>query len=117
MPLTALTLRLARDIARSLEREHLAYLESCEEDRRAGYRAHYCEHGTNRWTDHDNICGPCEDGWTLADGVTRRRLALDRAKIRIDTFHEITGAVNILKRHDVDVIDAIMPRMTALLTA
>ena len=27
-----------------------------------GYTFPTCIHGTSRWTDYDNICGPCEDG-------------------------------------------------------
>jgi hypothetical protein len=27
-----------------------------------GYSFPYCEHGSSRWTDYDNICGGCEDG-------------------------------------------------------
>lgn len=29
-----------------------------------GYRFPACIHGTSLWTDYDNICGPCEDGYT-----------------------------------------------------
>lgn len=34
-----------------------------------GYRPRYCIHGTNLWTDYDNICGGCEDGITLLNKV------------------------------------------------
>jgi hypothetical protein len=30
-----------------------------------GYTFPYCEHGSSRWTDYDNICGPCEDGYSV----------------------------------------------------
>lgn len=30
-----------------------------------GYRFPYCPHGTDLWTDYDNICGPCEDGFSV----------------------------------------------------
>lgn len=33
--------------------------------REQGFRSHYCIHGTNQWTDYDNICGGCEDGLSL----------------------------------------------------
>lgn len=38
-----------------------------EEDYHArnGHRTRYCIHGTDQWTDYDNICGGCEDGVTL----------------------------------------------------
>lgn len=43
------------------------YREDCEQDRAEGHRPHYCIHGTNQWTDYDNICGGCEDGLTVWD--------------------------------------------------
>jgi hypothetical protein len=58
------------------------YLDECAEYLRKGYRPHYCEHGTNRWTDYDNICGYCEEGQTMADPQQRRARALDDAKCR-----------------------------------
>ena len=30
-----------------------------------GYSYPYCRHGSSQWTDYDNICGPCEDGYSL----------------------------------------------------
>lgn len=56
-----------------------AYLEQCQEDREKGYRPHYCEHGTNQWTDYDNICGHCEDGHHLSDLEYRWELAVSMA--------------------------------------
>jgi hypothetical protein len=54
-------------LAAQLHKEGLAYKAEyeaeCESYRREGYRPRYCPHGTNQWTDWDNICGPCEDGW------------------------------------------------------
>lgn len=41
-----------------------------------GYRFPHCPHGMSLWTDYDNICGPCEDGYTAvqrAQGVARER--------------------------------------------
>lgn len=40
-----------------------------------GYRFPECPHGASLWTDYDNICGGCEDGYDPAD----RRACLDRA--------------------------------------
>jgi hypothetical protein len=37
------------------------YERECAEYREQGYGPHYCIHGTNLWTDYDNICGGCED--------------------------------------------------------
>lgn len=30
-----------------------------------GYSFPYCPHGSSNWTDYDNICGPCEDGYSI----------------------------------------------------
>lgn len=30
-----------------------------------GYAFPYCPHGTSQWTDYDNICGGCEDGYNI----------------------------------------------------
>ena len=30
-----------------------------------GYSYPYCQHGTSNWTDYDNICGRCEDGYSV----------------------------------------------------
>src|SRR5690606_34118973 len=35
------------------------YAADLAADAAVGYRGHYCIHGTDQWTDHDNICGPC----------------------------------------------------------
>jgi hypothetical protein len=43
------------------------YALECEADRRNGHRPHYCIHGTNQWTDYDNICGGCEDSLSDAE--------------------------------------------------
>lgn len=61
-----------------------AYQADCERDYRRGYRAHYCEHGTNQWTDYDNICGPCEDGETNGDPWQRSQRALEVARYRYE---------------------------------
>lgn len=39
------------------------YNEMVEDCAKHGYRARYCIHGTDQWTDYDNICGYCEDGY------------------------------------------------------
>jgi hypothetical protein len=35
--------------------------EDCSTWGAQGVRPQYCLHGTNQWTDYDNICGACED--------------------------------------------------------
>lgn len=90
-------IRLASKINKSLAAGYQDYLDSCEQDRREGHTPHYCEHGKSRWTDYDNICGPCEDGLTMGDPMQRMEYALDSAKRRYEKVGKITEA-NALMR-------------------
>ena len=56
-----LVLAYALVAIKGLRKRDAAYREECEEYAKQGYAPHYCKHGTNLWTDYDNICGPCED--------------------------------------------------------
>lgn len=110
-------LSLAAKISRSLEQGYAEYLEACDSYRADGYRAHYCEHGTNLWTDYDNICGPCEDGRTMSDGVQRREYALHYAKRRDEKCKAIIRAANELRDLGIEIDYApIWKEITRLLT-
>jgi hypothetical protein len=41
-----------------------------------------CVHGSSAWTDYDNICGPCEDGYSIY------QLAIWEAKERVSKVNE-----------------------------
>lgn len=88
---------LAKNISARLEADYLEYLEACESWRKDGYRPHYCEHGTNLWTDYDNICGGCEDGMTMGDPMQRREYALDSAKRRDEKCKALVKAASDLR--------------------
>lgn len=90
--LTTTVRDLAHKIERSLALGYEDYLEACEQDRREGHRPHYCEHGKSQWTDYDNICGPCEDGVTMRDGVFRREFAIAEAKRKETAVRELLTA-------------------------
>ncbi|AVD99408.1 hypothetical protein SEA_BILLNYE_239 [Streptomyces phage BillNye] len=47
-----------------------------------GYTFPYCEHGSSRWTDYDNICGPCEDGYSVY------QLAIWNAEEKVSAYRE-----------------------------
>ena len=87
---------LARQIERKLWANYCEYLAECEADYANGHRAHYCEHGSNNWTDYDNICGYCEDGISMRNGVTRRQYAIAEAKERVAKFERATRAITEL---------------------
>lgn len=117
MTVSKSVLKMAAAIARSLEQGYADYLEECESYRRDGYRPAYCEHGTSLWTDYDNICGPCEDGRTMSDGVQRREYALDSAKRRDAKCREIVKAAQTLTDLGVDFdYTPVWKEVTRLLT-
>lgn len=107
-------LRMALAIFRVMMESYREWEEECEADHAAGYRAHYCEHGTNLWTDYDPICGPCEDGFT--GPMARRRAALDAAlgfHRDFSAFSAAFGTLHKLDREatrDIDVA-AVMERI------
>lgn len=110
-------LSLAAKIAARLYSDYLDHLDACEQDRRDGYRPHYCEHGVNMWTDYDAICGYCEDGISMRDGLTRREYALDQAKRRDAKCREIVRAAQTLTDLGVEVdMTPVWKEVTRLLT-
>lgn len=60
--MTATTTNRAEEIATNLFEQQREYEEAQRDAAKEGFRPHYCIHGTNLWTDYDNICGGCEDG-------------------------------------------------------
>jgi hypothetical protein len=111
-------LRMALRLSRRYEREYQEYLEEVEAAHREGFRAQYCEHGTYQWVDWDPICGPCEDGWSMANGTDRRRRALDEARSRVEQVDKmgrvLTEAVDVLGRDVVDT-DRVLARIVELM--
>lgn len=55
-----------------------------------GYSYPYCFHGTSRWTDYDNICGGCEDGFGHFDYLRELEVAKEMAK---DAFKEFQDRI------------------------
>jgi hypothetical protein len=108
-------LSLASKIAARLLADYNDYLDMCADYAREGYRAPHCEHGMNLWTDYDPICGPCEDGMTMRDGVERRTYALDQAKRRMEEFDSIMALYNGPHADLLDK-DKTTKRITELLT-
>ena len=90
-------LSLASRLNASYLRDYNEYLDACDEWRKEGYRPHYCEHGTNQWTDYDNICGPCEDGHSMGDPLFRMRYALDMAIDRDERCRALVQAASTLR--------------------
>lgn len=47
-----------------------------------GYAFPYCPHGKSQWTDYDNICGGCEDGYSVY------QLALWSAQEKVSEYNK-----------------------------
>jgi len=76
-----------------LERQR-EYHEEVREAAEHGLRVHYCIHGTDRWTDYDNICPGCEDGLftehsTYAEVVEWARIIADEEAVRRDQQYRL----------------------------
>lgn len=84
----ASVLKLAVKILDQHRQSFVYYDEACREAAKDGYRPHYCIHGTNQWTDYDNICRPCEDGYGSWDYEAFAKLSLDDAKYRVAQVKE-----------------------------
>lgn len=96
------------------------YLEACQIDRDHGHRPEHCEHDIYQWRDYDVICGGCEDGLTMSDGLQRRTWALENAKSRVAEADEIVAWLYTAHRlHVQDTVNvtAVVKRAGDLLNA
>lgn len=80
------TARRALQYVKAYKRRWQEYQEDVDhwyrsgEGKTKGYRYPYCFHGSSLWTDYDNICGPCEDGFNGYNPTIFYRWAVDSAK-------------------------------------
>lgn len=85
--------RVALDLARKFYAE--AKQDRADDvavDAANGHRPNYCIHGTNQWTDYDNICGGCEEGVTLLNmSVMRAESYVLEARRRMDLAVSLMG--------------------------
>lgn len=111
--------KLAMAIERRLWAAHMDYENDVDEWYRSGegktkgYAYPACEHGTSRWTDYDNICGPCEDGIYLSNGVVRRQFALAEAKMRNERLARLNATFEDMRRYGVEFDRAAFGKMMA----
>lgn len=77
------------------DREQAEYDEMVRECAEQGFRPHHCIHGTDQWTDYDNICGPCEDEQKLWDDARDWATAKSRAE---ETFRLIDARTAVAEQ-------------------
>lgn len=75
-----IVLRMAAKNLEAARKRFADYKEECAADYAKGYRPSACIHGVSQWTDYDNICGWCEDGYGYWDYLKQAELALEEAK-------------------------------------
>jgi hypothetical protein len=118
MTMNGTTLKMAMELDARYACGYAEWLDACEGDYKNGYRPSQCEHGTNNWTDYDNICGLCEEGITMGDPLIRMRAALDEAKSRWTSTQEIVKAWNRFRDlglGDAVDVDKVTTRISQLL--
>lgn len=86
-----LTLRLARVLSKEYTEDRAREVAYHAEN---GHRPQHCIHGTNQWTDYDNICGGCEDGVTMLNMAVRD--AADAVSEQTKRIKWAQGAPHIL---------------------
>lgn len=84
---TATIVLLAKALLPGIRAQYASYMEECETYYREGLTPQYCEHGTTRWTDYDNICWGCEEGITAYAGGAYH-IALVQARARVQQTEE-----------------------------
>lgn len=82
------TAKLAVILLNSYRNRFAEYEEECNEYAKQGYRPHYCIHGTDQWTDYDNICGGCEDGENYWHYDSFGKIAVREAQAAMDEMHK-----------------------------
>ena len=75
MAMTATEKKIALHILKGWRERFEDHAEAGREYAKQGYRNHYCVHGMNQWTDYDNICGMCEDGYGYWDYLEFMKLS------------------------------------------
>lgn len=91
--------------------EYAAYLSDMDDLRKEGYGPSHCFHGTDRWTDYDNICGYCEEGLTLQE------MALGRAKTRYDeVMKKLHAYVDASKAFSTELTKPLVSEVNRLIT-
>lgn len=70
-----------------------------------GYSYPCCPHGTSNWTDYDNICGRCEDGYSVYQwAVWEATERVAKARERIDWIVSAPSSLRHTEMHR-DLID------------
>lgn len=116
--IAANALRIIKKSKVDLAARWASYERDCDQDRKEGHRPHHCFHGMNLWTDYDNICGACEDGYGDSWESMVPLLysdAIDKAKAFYKDMRTLADAARLLHslNQDYDIgpaLDSLMKR-------
>lgn len=98
--MTTATMDRTEKIATQLFEQQRKFAEAQREAAQSGFRPHYCIHGTNLWTDYDNICGGCEDGSFTEHSTPREVRAYARMLAEGEAAHEARRAEEVTSTID-----------------
>lgn len=98
MDLQTRTNEIASNMIKTQE-NYRAMVEECAKD---GYRAPYCIHGPDNWTDYDNICYGCEEENGFSEYSTEdeirvmaREAAIQEHNQKISRAHSAAIAIDM----------------------
>ena len=114
----------ANEIAIEMIETQNHYRAKVAEYAKKGYRAPHCIHGTNCWTDYDNICYGCEEENGFSEYSTKDEI---RAMARAEAIREhnqkmyrihsaaiaIDMAIDLAREHPEHVESDTMEKITA----
>jgi hypothetical protein len=123
IPSTEITLstsdkKIAVALLRRSRAQYASYLEDCEDDRRNGYRPHYCRHGVSMWVDYDCACWQCEEYgnyWDYLTELTAARDTVYSARLEVAKRRAALAPIRALGGDVSALIDWVIEPMTLLM--
>lgn len=114
----------ANEIATDMIETQTNYRAMVEEYAKDGYRAPHCIHGTDNWTDYDNICYGCEEenGFSEYSTEDEIRVLAKEAAIRehnqkMSRTHSaaiaLDMAIDIMRTHSKELESDALDRVSA----
>jgi hypothetical protein len=110
--------KIAVALLRRSRAQYVSYLEDCEDDRRNGYRPHYCRHGVSQWVDYDCACWQCEEYgnyWDYLTELTAARDTVYRARLEVAKRRAALAPIRALGGDVSALIDWVIEPMTLLM--
>lgn len=114
----------ANEIASDMIKTQANHRAMVEEYAKDGYRAPHCIHGTDNWTDYDNICYGCEDENGFSEyssedeiRVMAEAMAIQEHNQKMSRIHSaaiaLDMAIDIMRTHSKELESDALDRVSA----